>query len=382
MKIVLSGVETNNKGAELMLYAILQEIERMHPEATVYLNRSSVRQGLNYIKSPVNIKFVIPTRINQFFTKLHIKGLLYRLCVNLRWLDDSYSIGKVDLFLDGSGLLFSDQMHLSKQSNASLSSHLKTLRRMGAKIVYLPQAFGPVRLKNTQNAIKILDENADLVFAREQVSYNYIVPYVKDKEKFFVSTDFTSLVEGCFPKVFEHLKGAVCVIPNERMISKGIMTRESYIDFLTQTVKSCISYGKKVYLLNHEGKKDEELAYICKKNISDEIEVVTGLTALEVKGLIGSAYLVISSRFHGVASSLNSCVPCLSTSWNHKYEELYKDFSIKSCVLPLDNLEESINMVKKMLDNDVNQEVRNRLKESSPVIKKRVCEMWKQIWAL
>ena len=37
MKIVLWGVETNNKGAELMLYAILQEIERKFPDATYKL---------------------------------------------------------------------------------------------------------------------------------------------------------------------------------------------------------------------------------------------------------------------------------------------------------------------------------------------------------
>lgn len=35
MKVVLSGVETNNKGAELMLYAILQEIERRSPGSTI-----------------------------------------------------------------------------------------------------------------------------------------------------------------------------------------------------------------------------------------------------------------------------------------------------------------------------------------------------------
>ena len=37
MRIVLSGIETNNKGAELMLYAILQEIERKYPNAEVFV---------------------------------------------------------------------------------------------------------------------------------------------------------------------------------------------------------------------------------------------------------------------------------------------------------------------------------------------------------
>ena len=51
MKIVLSGVETNNKGAELMLYAILQEIERKWPDADVYISQKRIKQGLNYVKS-------------------------------------------------------------------------------------------------------------------------------------------------------------------------------------------------------------------------------------------------------------------------------------------------------------------------------------------
>ena len=45
MRIVLNGVETNNKGAELMLYAILQEIERKFPDAEVFMPYLALRRG-------------------------------------------------------------------------------------------------------------------------------------------------------------------------------------------------------------------------------------------------------------------------------------------------------------------------------------------------
>ena len=51
MKIVLTGVETNNKGAELMLYAILQEVERTFPDAEVYISPNAIPQGLNYLQT-------------------------------------------------------------------------------------------------------------------------------------------------------------------------------------------------------------------------------------------------------------------------------------------------------------------------------------------
>ena len=103
---------------------------------------------------------------------------------------------------------------------------------------------------------------------------------------------------------------------------------------------------------------------------------------MEVKGLIASSYLVISSRFHGVASSLNSCVPCLATSWNHKYAELYKDFGIDGYLFPLEDEGKCISMMNEMLDEAVNTKIREELARACPDIKKQVQNMWKQIWAL
>ena len=112
------------------------------------------------------------------------------------------------------------------------------------------------------------------------------------------------------------------------------------------------------------------------------MEVVTGLNALEVKGLIASSYLCISSRFHGVASALNSCVPCLATSWSHKYEELFNDYNQPGCILDLDNVDTCVYKVVDFLENDFNYNVRNKLSAVLPSIKKETENMWKLVWSL
>ena len=111
-------------------------------------------------------------------------------------------------------------------------------------------------------------------------------------------------------------------------------------------------------------------------------EVVTGLNALEVKGLIASAYLVVTSRFHGLASALNSCVPALATSWSHKYEELFKDYGLSDCVLPLDNLLSVKQRLVPFLSENKNQEMRLHLREQLPKIQAQSRAMWDEIWNL
>lgn len=377
MKIVLSGVETNNKGAELMLYAILQEIERKYPKAEVYISSFQIRQGMDYLKTPLKLH-TFP--YEWLVGKTHINSILWRMGLPIV---ECMNFVKGDFFFDGSGFLFSDQCDLWGTTPAWWRRVLKAQRKNDAKIVFLPQAFGPIEKEKTKQALKVLSDYATIVMPREKVSYDYLKNSgIMNMNKVRKFADFTSLVEGVFPKAFMHLKGGICIIPNMKMIEKGRIRYDDYIKLLTAIATEGERSGKPVYLLNHEGSKDAELCLRCKESIENNIEAVTNLNALEVKGLISSAYMVITSRFHGLASALNSGVPSLATSWSHKYEELFKDYGLEGFILPLDNNNIAIERFKELLADDENKRVRNILVSKEDAIKAQTREMWKMIWSL
>lgn len=383
MKIVLSGVETNNKGAELMLYAILQEIEKVYPKAEVYISPNMIRQGVKYVHTTINLKlFPTPSLIVRILRKCKITGILNRIGFYSVYLNNLCPIKNVDYFIDGSGLLFSDKRILSNQTAVLWHKLLSAYKKSGSKIIFLPQGFGPFNKKCSQNTIFALDNYADLIFAREKTSYKYLINVVKNKGKVKLFTDFTSLVEGHCPKEYKNLTDYVCIIPNIQMINKGVVTKEEYFAILSNLIDSCKICGRNVYLLNHEGIKDENLAKEYITTCNNNIELVTGLNAIEVKGLISTAYLVISSRFHGVASALNSGVPCLATSWHHKYEELFADFNQSDCVLKLYDNQLMTSKIKSFLTPSLNASIRETLKTVKPHIQQQNKEMWNIIWDL
>ena len=379
MKIILNGVETNNKGAELMLYAILQEIERRWPDAEVFIPNTYFKQGLSYIETPLKVKFWPYDR----FLRL-VRGIVGRLHIATSCLQNTFVVRNADYFLDASGFHFSDQK--KKFTPAKVKRWniiLKKYRSQGTKIVFLPQAFGPVSKQNTLNGLRCISQYADLIMPREQISYDYLEQSgVVNMNKVKLFSDFTSSVEGVFPKGYEHLKNGICIIPNLRMVDTGTISKEKYLDLITAVATSCKVSGHPLYLLNHEGKGDEQLAYECKARIGNYIEVVTGLNALEVKGMIASAYVVVTSRFHGLASALNSCVPCLATSWSHKYAELFNDYEISDCVLPLDDNETVVEKLSIILDKTYNEKIRLHLSTQVEKVKYQTIEMWKTIWSL
>ncbi len=379
-RIVLSGINTVNKGAELMLYAILQQIEKKFPDAEVYVPLYAVRQGLPYIKTNLKLREKPYASLKKIAGKFHIPGILRRLKLPYSFLVDLHPVKQADLFIDASGLNFSDQWNPSAVAVKDWEISLQGYSKQNTRIVFLPQVFGPVELENTKKLFALLSEYADLIMPREQVSLEYLQNQQVDSTKIFKFTDFTSVVNGSFPSNYEHLRGGICVIPNIRMIDKGGITMGKYIDFLIKVINVSINQGQMVYLLNHEGTGDERLAYECSKKLDGQIEVVTGLNALEVKGLIASSYLCVSSRFHGVASALNSCVPCLSTSWSYKYEELYKDYGMKDCVLNLNSIDASIAQVKEYMGREKNQQTREYLRQQVPMIQKETERMWELIW--
>lgn len=382
MKIVLSGVESNNKGAELMLYAILQEVNRAHPDAIVYIEKSMLKQGLDYIKTPVRLEYLPFSKFQKFCLKYKITSVLNHIGIYSTYLNRSCPVKDADYFIDGSGLLFSDKRISKNLTAIGWEKRLRTYKKTGAKIVFLPQGFGPFNKKCTQKTISALDMYADIIFAREKVSYDYLINAIDNKQKVIRSPDFTALVNASISARYEHLANKVCVIPNFQMINKGGMSKAEYFDLLKLLIDTCKGEGLDVYILNHEGIKDELLAKEFITQYDKSLELITGRNAIEVKGIISSAYLVISSRFHGVVSSLNSGVPCLATSWHHKYEELFKDYGLDKSILPLKDVNEAVNQLKRSLNKQTNAAIRDILVANKPGIIKQNKSMWETIWAL
>lgn len=113
---------------------------------------------------------------------------------------------------------------------------------------------------------------------------------------------------------------------------------------------------------------------------AQNIQVVNGLDAVQTKGVIASSYMVISSRFHGVANALSSGVPCLASSWSHKYQKLLEEFDQGDCLVDLTDMEGTLAKVDRMLDADNNANTRHILKEKTQLLVAKNQEMWDFVW--
>ncbi|MGS0525731.1 polysaccharide pyruvyl transferase family protein [Zobellia nedashkovskayae] len=374
MKIQIDGTNTLNKGAELMLVAIYQQIIKKIPAAEILYIPNEIEVGLPIFLQNKNVKrrrAVEKGRIPS--------AILRRLRLPYAYFTSKYASTNIDLVLDGAGFQFSDQWGYTKERLDILERYYKNLKNQGTKIVLLPQAFGPFETKQGKRMVKIINDYVDIIIAREKISYKFIADAGANKEKLWLYPDFTLLVKGTFPERYESIRNKVCVIPNKKMITHTKNAAKHYGDFIKEIIVHLENSGEEVFLLNHEGAGDLEICKQINESHGNTLTVVNNLTATEVKGVIGASRMVVSSRFHGVASALNQGVPCLSTSWNHKYQMLFEDFGQHNTVLAVDA--EWNEELKKIDDIRTNlNAVKSVLVERKMVLTIEAETMWNRIW--
>ena len=80
----------------------------------------------------------------------------------------------------------------------------------------------------------------------------------------------------------------------------------------------------------------------------------------------------------GVASALSQGVPCVSTSWNHKYEMLFQEFNQEKCVV---NSDDNIDLTINLIENQYNNLEMNILKlnKAKSNLENRINHMWNNI---
>jgi colanic acid/amylovoran biosynthesis protein len=137
--------------------------------------------------------------------------------------------------------------------------------------------------------------------------------------------------------------------------------------------------GFKPYLLLHEGENDLKLAKSINKELSCPVNIVQTSDALEVKGIIGTAKLVVSSRFHGLVSALSQGVPVIATGWSHKYKMLLNDYKCGDYLLS-PNDDRAINIFNKILQEGTYLDLKNKIIKASKSEKYRSRETWAKVF--
>lgn len=364
-----------NKGAELMLLSAREAIKTRYPNAKLVIPPNHSATYENY--APLGfypkvefyrfrtqwgrLGFLLPKQIRKFY------GLI---------LDE-----EIDVVLDSAGFSYSDQWGTG--SYREMTKTIRRWKRRGVTTILLPQALGPYNEPKNREAIKIIANNADMIYAREPVSYKHLTEVVGERQNIKMAPDFTCLLNGIIPENYDDSDKHICIVPNYRMIDKTSATEsKAYLPFLINCANYLLKKQAKPFILVHEGLPDLKLAEEVSRTAGN-IPIIKETDPLKIKGILGKCKGTIGSRFHGLVSALSQGVPSLATGWSHKYQMLFEDYEFSEGLLSTTDSFENITLKLDILINtERRSELAQTLLKKAELIKKQAMQMWAEIFQI
>lgn len=334
MIIEIKGAGFDNYGARLMLTSVLQRLEVFAPDARIALSsRGGVcslrRNELNALrKIDVRVRWLdlngatrfIPTFFRRF---LRGKGVVFEC--------------DLDAIMDIAGFGYSDQWG-SDYAIRHAVAEAKRLAESERHYIFMPQAFGPFSAQSTRDLIRRKLPYASLVAARDQISFATIRDITGEFDRLMMLGDFTNGIGVAGVISHQVPKPYMVVVPNANMLGAHSTQQgwsATYVDVLSTAIAEANELGLSTVLINFGGPMDQALIGKL-HNLWPAAELASVTSDLEAKALVSGATVAISSRYHACICALSAGVPCLGTSWSHKYEALYDDYGVQDLLLAPD----------------------------------------------
>jgi colanic acid/amylovoran biosynthesis protein len=286
----------------------------------------------------------------------------------------------IDVVLDSSGFAYGDFWGPEKMASR-MARHIAAWRRSGKKVIFLPQAWGPFENPRFRPLLNEIFANADLVFARDEASLRYLKAAVGTPQSLHLAPDFTNLLKAGLPPHLKQYAGRSFIIPNAKLIEAGgEKLREQYLSFLVAAARAANAARQRPAFLIHEGAGDLALATEANARLGNPIEILSGLSALHTKAVIGHAGALVSSRFHGLVSALSAGVPSLACGWSHKYSELLNDYGCPENVVDVGSERDVDARLKTFFETALSGSLRERIRIAGEQQLARSGAMWDKVF--
>ncbi len=374
--IEVKGVQFENKGAELMLLAILERLRRewprlefaLAPDPNTPFRRIVAAGGWQRLRvegAPVDVdawSYRVPGRLLELGRRHGI--------VTER---------EVDAVLDASGFAYGATW--GDAAMGRTAREIDRLARHGKPYLFLPQAFGPFRVNRESRAFGRALLAAALVCAREPQSKQHLAALHDElDDRVQVFPDFTMQLAGDVSAAGRHGvdRGTALLVPNQMMRSEynpEPAWRSGYDSLILSIGRQLAQDGWRVRVLNHEGRSDEAVCHLLAESLATG-PVIVEPDPLALKGTLGAAGLVVCSRYHGCVSALAQGVPCLGTAWSHKYAALFEDFAAGEFLLQDCDEQQASKMLSRLLEQRL--ALPRQLAGRREVLTARSEQMWQQ----
>jgi len=357
--IEIKGIGFPNKGAELLLCAVLEQIKK----------RQFIACMEPYSPYKFKIHYPVTTKTRIYKWRINLLFPLNFLPVYVTERLGFVKPSQISLILDASGFAYGDDWEASLAESRILNE------RKTAQIVLLPQSLGPFTKKDSIKVAKKLVKKAKLIYSREYTGQDQFEHVTGRRIKYCPDITFNLPVFSA--DSIE--KEGVLIIPNFQVHKRE---GETYLENLVFIIQYLLKENKKIELLNHEGLKDQEICEEIRTRIAKEtktqIEILNPSNGIAAKTKILSSELVITSRYHGLISALSQQIPVVCYGWSFKYNDALSRFN-----LPLFNLS---NPTEKILKEICSKEyadlfVSEEYKTELDLIKSEINKMWSDVFS-
>ncbi len=370
MKVIITGANFGNKGAQSMLFTTVAFLRQKYPDTKIFFAHGS--------KTPV-------LKENFLFDEVYFHNNLINFPFGQReitpppesikdvsWYSPQKTLDAIkdaDLVIDISGFALGSKW--GKGAAMVFLNKIRVMRAFNIPIILLPQSFGPFDFKNDQDAIDARLKDAMpypiKIFARE---YDGFLP-LRDKyglENVSLHPDLVlssppikaADIYKVPPKIsVPKVLNASCVgvVPNLRSFDRPGVSPWRTLQVYYEIINFLLKEGKIVYLFRHSVEDIKPCRWL-KSLFAEDGRVVlweNNFSCFEYDAVCRQFDFLIVGRFHGIVHAYRNNVPCLLMGWAVKYKELaqlmYQSQYVFDLAAPSVDVRKIFSAIRDMEDN-------------------------------